>query len=250
MKRLLRAIRPALLAACGFVYLVFIFQFAQYHFRVHRLRAILEDVQTLEVSRSTYVDAAAIADRHRAYPLPKASCTPTDCEWSMQSYNMPFMDITTWACNKRLSTCDFLDSLSDARTLNSLGMRRSFAWAGFEVHQGVVKSVGEGISVEGASHKWLENRWEFLPESPEPWMSNWQKELYRYTDDGKRNTRGRSSHFHAGAHLGEFIEWLITPSTPEDLRREAYSFNWSCWNGLKSCFERGDIVRGTRWAST
>ncbi len=172
MKRVQRAIRPVLLAACGLVYLVFVFQFAQYQYRVHRLRAMLEDVQLLEVGKSTYADAAQVADRHNENLTPKSGCSSTECEWSMRSYPMPFLDITAWACTEGFSTCLYLDSLNDSRILNSIGLRRSFVWAVIRTHQGVVKYTAAGLGVEGLSHRWLESGWSFLPESPEPWMSD------------------------------------------------------------------------------
>lgn len=237
MKWLQRAIRPVLLVACGLVYVVFIVQFAQYHYRVHRLRALLEDVQTLEVGKSTYADAAAIAGRYSEFLNPKPNCTNSDCKWLMRSYPMPFLDIVAWACTRGSIACDFLHSLSDSRILNSLGLRHSFVWAVLEIHEGRVKYVGAGLGVEFLSHRWLESGWNFMPESPEPWMEDWQKSRYNLSDEETPGIRSRSANLHAGNHLGETLQYVITPSTPKVLRQKARQLEWDCWNGLANCLE-------------
>ncbi|MGA3046809.1 MAG: hypothetical protein ABSD67_09325 [Terracidiphilus sp.] len=117
----------------------------QWLFRV-RAEALLADIKSLEVNRSSWSDAQRFMTRWGSWGQWYGDCNREDCSYSVRIYHLSWVyPAFVFEEGPHLS----------ARTLELLGLRSAVVSARFDIVRGVVTNKGFGMSVALPVSKWI-----------------------------------------------------------------------------------------------
>jgi hypothetical protein len=207
----------------------------QWLFRM-RAEALLADIKSLSLNRSSWSDAQRLMTRWGRWGGYYGNCNEEDCSYSVRIYHLPLVyPAFVFEEGPHLG----------ARILELIGLRSAAVSAGFHVVHGVVTNKGYGMDVALPVSRWIFPGGGF-------WLKDKIGSTYWPTLDvafregaklSESNPYTIAEHPNHGLiHRRTILEVHFTPEESPEEQAALTDFRFDCFTRWAACLSRGELL--------